>query len=1771
MDYRLVANRYKLAEKIGESGMSVVYKAYDNINFCFVIVKILKRDGSLQRWLENVLRFKKEAKAITHLEHPRIVKLYESGEEGGEQYIVTEYFEGETLSSLLKREKFLAVEEAVSIAEHVAEGLAYVHDRGVVHRDLKPGNIMLVKGTQEVKILDFGLAQFLEFTEIKDKEEIVGTFTYMSPEQSGMTKNLVDERSDLYSLGVVFYEMLTGEPPFKGEDVGELLHQQAARKPVSPRDIKSQIPQVVEEIVLKLLNKEPEERYQTAKGLLLDIRKYLQGETSFLIGKEDRLKKPTYRTRLIGREEEQKKLTEVFKETFSGHGKIVLIAGEAGLGKSRLIEDIRGYVYERQGVFVRGKCFSQENKIPYQPFKDVMNEYIHYLLEQDSEEKNNGILRIKDALGQLGGIMLNFNPHLKEVLGQESQEFVPLDLEKENSRFLMVASRFFCSLGKEQKPCVMFLDDLHWADEGSLSLLAEISGEIKNSPSLIIGTYRDNDISDKHPLHRIKKEAQEKGFALEEIPLKAFDYDRLKKFIAEILLEEQNNVADLTQYVLGKSSGNPFFTMELVRQLVDDKAIVYRETGRRWDIDWDHVNRISVPVTIVDLLLRRITALREDLLTLLSCAALIGKEFNVNLLLSCIELKKDDVADFLDEAMSLQLIERGKDKNYFVFSHDRIRDAFYKRINDAQKKALHLKIARVLEETHHKELDRVIFDLLYHYIEADDKEKILEYCLPAAWQAKDSYANEEAARYYNIAISLFEEKGEGQGAECTQAKEGLVSVYLTIGRNDESIEIARQILPLKKDALDKARVYEQMGVAYFKKGVWKDCEDNLTKALNLLGEKLPQTKLQVVLGILKEIFIRVMYLMFPRLLLHKKNKAPAVEDIEKEWCFLRLTWVYILSDLLKYVRSTLRMVNLAEMKVGKSKELAIGTGMYGTLIMSIPMSKKSIALQEKTLSLRKELKDDWGVAQSLQFFGWNYMLIGDYHKSIAYFQESLTAFQRIGDQWEEGMTAQSKGMSHLDLADFSGATECFSRYRQITEKMKDSYGTSSSMGWLGLVCIQKGELDQAEDWLLKSRELSLKKEIVFIYCFSSINSGILYIEKEDWAKAVEWLEKAKDLVEKNNFYKECVYHVYPALAEAYLGQYIHDEASQTRKKLQKIKEACRHALSQTRSWPTHYGPALRAMGRYYALAGHQKKARKYLVLSIQWNEKIGRRMEAAKGYYEYGLWLKNSSQTQEAQENFKKAQIIFKEINAGLYLQRLKELLAYEKESNVGLEEVYRAQERLRTERKLKSLIQVSQYLSAIVNLNELLEKIVESAIEVVGAERGFLMLHKGVIADFDVEKKDKGELVLMASRNIEKDSLKNEEFQICNSVIDKVRSNNEPLVVMDVASDTELKNNESAMRYGLKSILCVPLLTKNNQMLGLIYLDNRFLKNLFTNQDLELLKTLAVQAGISVENTILVEKEKEAVRKASESEMRAKYADMLTGKNEEIEKAYEKLKLTQGQLVQSAKMASVGQLAAGVAHEINNPTGFVLSNLEILKKYLANIQKMLMGYNLAEELLLKIPDPDAVRLAEDIFVLKKKNRWDYIMSDLPGMVEESKAGALRIKRIVEDLRIFSHVDEEKLQLSNINEIIEAALSIVWNELRFKVETVKEYGDVPPILCYPQELNQVFVNLLINAVQSIADKGVITVRTYLNDKSVFVEVIDTGSGMPPEIIARLFEPFFTTKPIGQGTGLGLSVAYGIIQRHKGEIFAKSQPGAGSTLTVRLPYEMAQGEFEKNES
>ncbi|MBN1899426.1 MAG: protein kinase, partial [Spirochaetes bacterium] len=1003
----VIDGRYHILEKLGEGGMSIVFRARDKEKKTDVAVKFFK-SGVTSSYIEDIIRFKREIESVSKLDHPCIIRVYNSGEHQNTPYIVMEYIKGNSLEDIILEGKSFNENDTVSVIKQVAEALSYVHGKGIIHRDLKPGNILLIKekNSYRIKLLDFGVALVMELGQIKGENEIVGTFGYMSPEATGIVNKPVDERSDLYSLGILFYRLLSGSLPFKGKELSKILHQQVAVEPPKISKIKPSVSVVLEDMISKLLFKEPEMRYQSAKGLIYDLERYTKGVKDFIIGEKDQKIKLSYQTRLIGRESELNKIRKSFNLALEKNGNICLIGGEPGIGKSRLVEEIRGYCYEHGGLFIGGRCYDQENKIPYQPFRDSINGYIQNLEKMDKKEKDKEIERIKKILGDLGEIVIRLNGNMGNILGKV-KDLIKLDPERENQRYIMVLSNFFCNLVPENKVCALFLDDLQWADEGSLNLLEEIASNIEKHNLLILGTFRDNEVDEKHSLTRVKLNSKKAGYPLEEIIVEKFTHNKMNKLVSQILGEEESKAHRLTDYILEKTNGNTFFAINIIRELVEEKAIIWKEGT--WQENWEKIKGMRVSANMIEIILKRIEELPADLNEFLCLGSVIGREFEIRFMYKLLpEYTQEQVVKLIDDAIGLQLLERSMERGKVLFVHDRIKEAFYKRIGQKIKKRLHLKVAVNMEEMNKDDLHPVLFDLAHHYIEGGEKDKAIQFALPAAEKAKTDYANEEAIKYYQLYIRLLEERGEKKSPSWIKAKEGLADVYLTIGNNDEAISISEEIMPLKKTKMEKAGVYRKIGTAYYKKGDWKNCEDTLAKGLKLLGITIPINNKEVFWSILKELIIHVFHMIFYPFVIHKSS---IIQEKYKEavWFHFPLMWMYALSNLTKAVATTLRLINLAESKIGKSKELNFGLMMYGAGMETIGIFRGALRYQQKAYQLRKESKEEYDITQSLQQFGYYYYFMGQLEKSIDFFLQSKERHQKMGDMWEIAMDLNGLG------------------------------------------------------------------------------------------------------------------------------------------------------------------------------------------------------------------------------------------------------------------------------------------------------------------------------------------------------------------------------------------------------------------------------------------------------------------------------------------------------------------------------------------------------------------------------------------------------------------------------------------------------------------------------------------------------------------------------------------------------------------------------------------
>lgn len=486
---------------------------------------------------------------------------------------------------------------------------------------------------------------------------------------------------------------------------------------------------------------------------------------------------------------------------------------------------------------------------------------------------------------------------------------------------------------------------------------------------------------------------------------------------------------------------------------------------------------------------------------------------------------------------------------------------------------------------------------------------------------------------------------------------------------------------------------------------------------------------------------------------------------------------------------------------------------------------------------------------------------------------------------------------------------------------------------------------------------------------------------------------------------------------------------------------------------------------------------------------------------------------------------------------------------------VQRLEERIK---RLELFERISIAISSTLDLQELLETVMKITKSVMRAEAcSVLLLDKAT-----------GELVFTVALGEKEEEVKEFRIKPGQGIAGWVLENEEPLLVPDVKADGRFyKGVDDKTGFETRSMIAVPLFVKD-KIVGVIEVINKANGNSFDEGDMETLITMAGEIAVAIDNARMAEDLKRSNEQIEVYSLNLEA--MVLNRTAELEKANRELKAAQAQLLQTEKLSSLGQLAAGIAHEINNPIGFINSNLRTMGEYVEDLIGLINKYEAMVNAIRERDYDSLSTISKEVEQIKNEMKFDFIMEDFEKLIRESRDGAYRVYKIVRDLRGFARADDAERKFVDIHTALDSTLNIVWNELKYKAEVIKDYGDIPEVECLPTQLNQVFVNILINAGHSIKEKGKITIKTYSEGERVFVEISDTGSGIPEENLNKIFDPFFTTKEPGKGTGLGLSIVYNIIKKHNGEIRVKSKIGEGTTFIIELPVKMDLPEGAKVE-
>lgn len=833
---------------------------------------VLKMCTLEQPSIQDLSSLQHEFKILNQLDVQGIVKAYDLVKLHHLNILVLEDFEGETLLQYVSTHT-VDLGLFFNIALQLVDIIFELHQRGIIHKDINPTNIIINPATQQVTLIEFGIASqsVLTTQEFSPVSSIEATIAYISPEQTGRMNLNIDHRTDFYSLGVTFFEILTGQLPFHAEDPLELLHSHIVKMPPALDDINSQIPHMISEIVLKLLSKMPQERYSSAEGLKADLlvckAQWEANQTiePFELSQQDVHNQLIISQNLYGREKEIELLDQVLDETAKGAASLLFISGYSGIGKTSLVKEIYKSISQKRGLFIKGKYDQLQRSVPYSAVIEAFEELVRRLLMESPEILEQIRTSLLEELGGNAQVIVDVIPNISLIIGPQPAVEV-LSANENKNRFLNTFKIFISTLAHTKHPLIVFLDDLQWIDSASLELFELLVSDAELSYFLLIGAYRSNEVKADHPLSLWQKDMMRMGKPYSVVELTPLRLNDVQSLIGDSLGVPPSEVRSLAEITMQKTEGNPFFINVFLKKLHTDKLLHYSFQGHQWLWDIDKINDLSITTNVVDMLTEKIKNLSEQVQKILELAACIGHQFELKVLCSICEMPVGIVADALLQTIQFNLISP-INKNYWIleglteqtlaitnekitfrFIHDKVQQAAYALINEADRPQIHLNIARVLiKDADLENDDENLFTILDHYNQGlalitDPQEKrwIAEHNLLAGTNAITASAIKAAKKYLTAGLSILKTLTDYPQTLFLQlSKEIAICDYL-LGDFDKAEAGFKGLLDASKDLIFTIEVYGLYNTMLAGLNRHRDAINFSRKALALVGIHIPK-------------------------------------------------------------------------------------------------------------------------------------------------------------------------------------------------------------------------------------------------------------------------------------------------------------------------------------------------------------------------------------------------------------------------------------------------------------------------------------------------------------------------------------------------------------------------------------------------------------------------------------------------------------------------------------------------------------------------------------------------------------------------------------------------------------------------------------------------------------------------------------------------------------------------------------------------------------------
>ncbi len=1360
---------------------------------------------------------------------------------------------GEPLDRLLGRPMELT--KFLPLAIGLTTALGQVHGRGLTHKDIKPANVLVNHATGQVWLMGFGIASRLprERQSPEPLEFIAGTLAYMAPEQTGRMNRSIDSRSDLYSLGVTLYQMLTGNLPFAASNPMEWIHCHIARRAVPPSERLKDVPAVVSAIVMKLLAKTAEERYQTAAGAASDLRRCLAeweaerriGE--FPLGQQDTPDRLVIPEKLYGRAREIDTLLGAFERVVtSGTPELVLVSGYSGIGKSSVVNELHRVLVPPRGLFASGKFDQYKRDIPYTTLAQAFQSLVRYLLGKSDAELSGWRDALVEALGPNGPLMIDLVPELKLIIGDQPPvpQLAPQDARR---RFQLVFRRFIGVFARQEHPLALFLDDLQWLDAATLDLLEDLLTPPGVPHLMLIGAYRDNEVTAAHPLKQKLEAIETAGGKVVEITLAPLAPEHLRQLLSDALRCETERAAPLAQLVHEKTGGNPFFANRFIASLAEEGMLTFDHDAARWSWDLGRIQAKGYTDNLVDLMvgkLTRLTAATQKAVQQLAC---LGNGAAVATLSLVYGTTEAEIHSLLDEAVRAELLERRKDSYHFI--HDRIQEAAYLLVPESLRAEAHLRIGRLLAaNTPPEQREEAIYEIVNQLnrgaplITSDpEREQLAELNLIAGKRAKASTAYGSALNYLVMGAALLPE-------DCWERRYPLVFAIEVTCAECEFLtgDLAAAQERLSTLSVRAANLIDKAAVACLRTALYTTL-DRADRAVEICIEYLREAGIvwslhptdeeihEEYAHLCAQLHSRPIEALFDLPLMSDPDWRATMEVLTE------LSAPAFFFDGNLQCLTLLRMANLSS-EHGNCDGSCYAYGFmngvvgvrFGDYRAGLRFGQLSLDLIEKKGLDRFKARVYFACAAAV--FPWGRHV----RAALPLFRRGLETALQTGDQ-----TYSAYAYAHLVWNRLTSADPVEEVHReaevalQFAQETRFALVVDVVLGQLGFIKTLRGLTpqfgsfcDDAFDEGRFEQHLEESPSLIWPACWYWIRKLQARFHAGDYGQAVAAAAKARTLLDATNgLFQETDYHFYAALARAAVS----DSASpnERREHSGALSEHHQRLALWAENCPENFANRAALVGAEIArLDGRELEAERLYEQAIRSAREQGFVQNEGLAYELAALFYAARGFDDIAHLYLRRARQCYARWGADGKVRQLDERyprLREEEPAPDSRATIGEPVERL----ELATVLRVSQAVSGEIVLERLVETLLRTAIEHAGAERGLLILPHGSELLIQAEAKTRGSSVTVRLRETPVSVL-----ELPESIVRYAARTQETVILDDASARNPFSTDEYIRAQRARSVLCVPLV-KQAALVALLYLENNLAPNVFTPARIAVLKVL--------------------------------------------------------------------------------------------------------------------------------------------------------------------------------------------------------------------------------------------------------------------------------------------------------------------------------------------